>query len=87
MAVQTSNIISSQIYRADDKPYYYKGNKVLLGLVAWNILLFVGAKVYYEWRNQTRDRRWNAMSREQRLHYLSTTKEKGNKRLDFRFAC
>src|SRR6201999_4403793 len=69
MAVQTSNIISSQIYRADDKPYYYKGNKVLLGLVAWNILLFVGAKVYYEWRNQTRDRRWNAMSREQRLHY------------------
>ena len=87
MAVQTSNIFSSQIYRTPDAPYYYKGNKVLLALVAWNVLLFVGGKVYYEWRNRTRDRLWNAMSREQRLHYLSTTKDKGNKRLDFRFAC
>jgi len=87
MAVQASNVFSSQIYRSDDKPYYYRGNKVLLGLVAWNIVLFVGTKVFYEWRNRTRDAKWNAMSREQRLHYLATTKDKGNKRLDFRFAC
>jgi hypothetical protein len=86
MAVQTSNIISSQIYRADDKPYYYRGNKVLLGLVAWNITLFVGAKFYYVWRNSVRDKQWDAMTKEQRLHYLTTTEDKGNKRLDFRFA-
>jgi MFS family permease len=86
MAVQTANIISSQIYQAKDKPYYYKGNKVLLGLVAWNFILFIGAKTYYEWRNKTRDEKWNSMTREQRLHYLSTTEDKGNKRLDFRFA-
>ena len=67
MAVQTSNIISSQIYRADDKPYYYKGNKVLLGIVAWNLVLFVGAKTYYEWKNKQRDSLWNSMSREERL--------------------
>jgi MFS family permease len=86
MAVQTSNIISSQIYRQDDKPYYYKGNKVLLGLVAWNIVLFVGSKTYYQWKNKQRDELWNGMSREERLHYLKTTEDKGNKRLDFRFA-
>ena len=87
MAVQASNVFSSQIYRANDKPYYYRGNKVFLGILAWNVVLFVGTKAYYEWRNRIRDAKWNAMSREQRLHYLATTKDKGNKRLDFRFAC
>jgi hypothetical protein len=86
MSVQASNVFSTQIYRADDKPYYYKGNKVLLALTAYNILLFIGSKVYYEWRNGQRDERWGAMTREERLHYLSTTQDKGNKRLDFRFA-
>ena len=86
MGVQTSNVISSQIYRTPDKPYYYRGNKVLLGLVAWNIVLFCVCKAYYEWRNMVRDQKWNSMTREQRLHYLNNTTDKGNKRLDFRFA-
>lgn len=74
MAVQTSNIIStqvhsnapshllpplkshpltqSQIYRDKDKPLYRTGNKVLLGIAAWNFCLFIGAKVYYFWKNK-----------------------------------
>lgn len=86
MAVQTGSVISSQIYRADDRPYYYRGNKVLLGLVAWNVVLFISAKIYYETKNKSRDEKWNSMSREERVHYLNTTTDKGNKRLDFRFA-
>lgn len=86
MAVQASNIFSSQVYRQDDEPYYYRGNKVLLGILAWNVVAFVGAKAYYVWRNRTRERVWGGMSREERVNYLKTTEEKGNKRLDFRFA-
>ncbi|MCJ1311352.1 hypothetical protein MMC25_005023 [Agyrium rufum] len=86
MAVQTSNIISSQIYRTDDAPLYRRGNKVLLGIAAYNALLFIGAKVYYVWKNNKRDSIWLAMSHEERLDYLATTKDRGNKRLDFRFA-
>ncbi|TVY17185.1 putative transporter protein [Lachnellula arida] len=86
MAVQTSNIISTQIYQDKDKPLYRTGNKVLLGIAAWNFVLFIGAKAYYFWKNKKRDELWDAMSREQKLHYLETTKDKGNKRLDFRFA-
>lgn len=86
MAVQASNVFASQIYRNDDKPYYYKGNKALLGVVAYNIIAFIIAKAYYVHKNNKRDKIWNAMSREERVQYLATTKDKGNKRLDFRFA-
>jgi hypothetical protein len=43
-------------------------------------------KVYYVWRNRTRARIWDAMSPEEKDQYLTTTKDEGNKRLDFRFA-
>jgi Major Facilitator Superfamily len=86
MSVQLASVMASQIYRTDDKPYCYRGNKIFLGLVGWNIVLFIGAKVNYEWGNQVRDQKWNCMTRDQRLHYLNTAQDKGNKRLDFRFA-
>ncbi|KAL3456370.1 major facilitator superfamily domain-containing protein [Aspergillus heterothallicus] len=86
MICQASSIIASNIYRADDKPYYRRGNKVLLAIVAWNMVMTVFIKVYYVMRNRSRDRKWNAMTAEQKDHYLRTTKDEGNKRLDFRFA-
>lgn len=46
-----SNVYGSQIYRDDDKPLYRRGNKVLLGFVAYNCVLFVGAKLYYVRKN------------------------------------
>jgi hypothetical protein len=42
--------------------------------------------MYYVKRNAYRDRKWGAMTEDQRLDYLATTTDEGNKRLDFRFA-
>ena len=50
-----------------------------------NIVLYLFVKSYYVIRNKQRDRKWAAMTEEERLHYLATTKDQGNKRLDFRF--
>ncbi|KXT13338.1 hypothetical protein AC579_6037 [Pseudocercospora musae] len=86
MAVQTSSIVSSQIYREGDKPLYRTGNAALIGICCYNILLFAGTKVFYVTVNSRRDRIWKAMSEEEKEEYLSTTKDQGNKRLDFRFA-
>lgn len=78
--------IFGQIYLEDDKPHYRRGNKVLLAIVGWNMVMTVFIKVYYMRRNRTRDRIWNAMSAEEKDDYLRTTDDEGSKRLDFRFA-
>jgi hypothetical protein len=86
MCVQASSIISQNIYRDDDKPLYRKGNKVLIAICCFNFVLFVGAKVFYVWVNSKREKVWSTMTKEEKDHYLNTTTDKGNKRLDFRFA-
>ena len=86
MFVQLGNIVSANIYRADDAPLYKRGNKDLLAIVSMNIVWYLFTKAYYIWRNKQRDRKWGAMTEEERLNYLATTKDEGNKRLDFRFS-
>ncbi len=86
MFVQASGIIASNIYRKDDAPRYKRGNRVLLSLCIVNIALYVFTKLYYVYRNRSRDTKWNAMTEDERVHYLATTTDAGNKRLDFRFA-
>ncbi|PYH93786.1 MFS general substrate transporter [Aspergillus ellipticus CBS 707.79] len=85
MMVQVSSIVASQIYQEKDKPYYRVGNKVLIALSVFSMVLFVGAKFYYIWRNKRNAARWNAMSGEEREAYLAANQDLGNKRLDFRF--
>lgn len=70
----------------DDAPRYRRGNRVLVALVSTNIVIYLLTKVYYVWRNHTRDKKWNAMTEGEKLRYLATTTDQGNKRLDFRFA-
>ncbi|KAH6618968.1 major facilitator superfamily domain-containing protein [Boeremia exigua] len=86
MTVQASSIISQNIYRTDDKPLYRRGNKVLIAICAYNFALFIGAKIFYMAVNKKREGVWNSMSTEDKETYLRTTKDQGNKRLDFRFA-
>jgi len=82
---QVGNIISSNIYRTPDAPLYRRGNKVLIGISVWNLVLQLFAKVYYIKRNQHKARIWDAYTEDEKVHYLETTKDKGNRRLDFPF--
>ena len=50
-----------------------------------NVFLYLFTKAYYVFRNKRRAEKWNAMTQEERLNYLATTTDEGNKRLDFRF--
>ena len=82
----TSGIFAhSNSFSVDDSPRYKRGNRQLLAILCMNIVLYLLVKTYYVFRNKQRDRKWASMTEEERLHYLATTKDKGNKRLDFRF--
>ena len=85
MCVQTSGIIAANIYQKDDAPRYKRGNRVLLSILILNIFLYLGTKLYYVKRNEYRDKKWGSMSEDEKLRYLATTTDEGNKRLDFRF--
>ncbi|KAG2351135.1 major facilitator superfamily domain-containing protein [Suillus spraguei] len=87
MFVQASSIISAQIYVTSDAPRYRRGNKILIIICCVNVcVLYPSTKAYYIWRNRQRAKIWDAMTTEERVHYLNTTKDVGNRRLDFRFA-
>ncbi|KAM0326979.1 hypothetical protein ACHAQA_006100 [Verticillium albo-atrum] len=86
MFVQVGGIVHANIYRQDDRPNYRRGNTQLAAICAANIVIYLIAKGYYIWRNKTRDREWDVMTREERANYLETTTDSGSKRKDFRFA-
>lgn len=86
MFVQLGSIAANQIYRADDKPFYHRGNFQLFWISFSLIPLLLLVKVYYVWRNKVRARKWDAMTEDEKETYILTTQDKGNKRLDFRFA-
>jgi hypothetical protein len=44
--------------------------------------MFGFIKVYYILKNRSREKKWSVMSKEQRIEYFATTKDKANKRLD-----
>lgn len=86
MFVQMGSIISSQIYRNDDKPLYHRGNSVLFAISALSIPVSLLTKWYYSYQNKQKDLAWSQLTSEQKIDYIYNSADKGNKRLDFRFA-
>ncbi|KAF3054793.1 hypothetical protein GL218_07437 [Daldinia childiae] len=87
MWVQVSGMIGANVYQPSDSPRYFKANKGLLVICIWMcIIQYPGTYYYYRWRNNSKAKKWDAMTPEEQDNYRTTTTDKGNKRLDFRFA-
>lgn len=86
MMVQIGGILSANIYRQEDAPVFRQGNKKLFIIAIAFIPVLLFTKVYYIVRNRQKSQKWSSMSLEERDHYMRTTKDSGNKRLDFQFA-
>lgn len=85
ITIQLSGIASSNIYRSDDSLLYHRGNKQLIAINVATIVAYALAKVYYEARNRWKKARWEKLNPEEKVNYLETTTDLGNKRLDFQF--
>lgn len=85
ISVQLGDIIGANVYISSDAPLYHHGNTILIAIDVAVLFIFLFTKLYYVLKNRSRAKRWDAMSEIQKAEYLSTTKDSGNKRLDFRF--
>ncbi|KAI0461631.1 hypothetical protein LJB42_004702 [Komagataella kurtzmanii] len=85
MMYQVGSIAASNIYRESDKPYYIRGNKIILGITVFNCVFPFFTKAYYIMRNKQKEKKWNSMTKEEQIEYTTNTTDSGVKRLDFRF--
>ncbi|GAA6044188.1 hypothetical protein JCM8097_006445 [Rhodosporidiobolus ruineniae] len=86
MSDQIDDIIGANLYVASDAPRYFRANTVCIILICVNIVfLYPGLWLYYTLRNRHKEKLWNAMTEKEQKHYLATTTDEGNRRLDFRF--
>jgi hypothetical protein len=86
--VQMGSVVGSQIYRQDDQPYYYRGNKVLIAICAFSLVVLVVQRQWLARLNRRKERVWAGMSAEEKLAYqddIAARERDGNTRLDFRF--
>lgn len=87
--VQIGSLVSSQIYRKWDGPYYKTGNAVLVAFCALSLVVMLGQRQMLVWLNKKKEREWRQMTAEEKAVYQSDVlarEREGNKRLDFRFA-
>lgn len=87
--VQVGSLISSQIYRRYDGPYYKQGNAVLLAICALSLVTFLVQRQMLVRLNRKKEEKWRAMTAEEKAAYQSdfaAREQEGNQRLDFRFA-
>lgn len=87
--VQVGSLISSQIYRKYDGPYYKQGNKILVSICALSLVTFVVQRQVLVHLNKKKQQKWEQMTSEEKAVYQADViarEQDGNKRLDFRFA-
>jgi hypothetical protein len=51
------------------------------------LIQYPGTFFYYRWRNNTKAKKWDAMTPEQQHEYRQTTTDTGNKRYDALNGC
>ncbi|KAJ3095390.1 hypothetical protein HDU97_006993 [Phlyctochytrium planicorne] len=85
MSVNISSLPGSQIFRNDDAPLFKRGFVIVNICLSIVVVLFASLFFIYRGINSSRERKWNALTAEQKAEYLRTTKDVGNRRLDFRF--
>jgi hypothetical protein len=86
--VQIGSVVASQIYRTDDSPWYYRGNKILISICAMSCVVFLLQRQWLMHLNKKKDAIWREMTEEEQAVYQNDKSAReldGNKRLDFRF--
>ncbi|CAD0113693.1 unnamed protein product, partial [Aureobasidium uvarum] len=84
---ELGSAVAAQIYREQDKPYYYTGNKVLISICAAAIVVILTHRGVLRYLNRKKRRAWEDMSEVEQRDYDRTKGHRiGNKTLTFAFS-
>ncbi|GAA6050961.1 hypothetical protein JCM3770_005344 [Rhodotorula araucariae] len=75
----------NQVFRGNDAPKYRKAWAACLSLGAVWLAFTLAQTAQYWWTNKQKERKWAALSEEEKERYLATTTEDTGRRLDFRY--
>ncbi|KAJ7094329.1 MFS general substrate transporter [Mycena epipterygia] len=76
---------ASQIYQADDAPFFKRGNSINIAFAGFTTILWIVQKYYYRHLNRTNERKYAALSEQEKREEDSQAEKKGNRSLTFRF--
>ncbi|KAJ7265347.1 MFS general substrate transporter [Mycena haematopus] len=76
---------ASQIYQADDAPFFKRGNSINIAFAGFTTIMWVVQKYYYRHLNRKREREYAALNESEKLEEDRQAEKKGNRSLTFRF--
>ncbi|KAJ7784258.1 MFS general substrate transporter [Mycena metata] len=76
---------ASQIYQADDAPYFKRGNSINIAFAGFTTILWVVQKYYYRHLNKQNAIKYAALTEQEKFEEDSQAEKKGNRSLTFRF--
>jgi len=76
---------ASQIYQADDAPYFKRGNSINIAFAGFTTIMWVVQKYYYRHLNRKNERAYAALSEQEKSEEDSQAEKKGNRSLRFRY--
>jgi len=86
ICVNLGTVAYSNIYQASDAPLYRHGNLALIFITVQNFVAYGLTWLFYRETNRRRQNKWDNMTEKEQQSYIEATTDKGNQRLDFRFA-
>ncbi|KZP33143.1 MFS general substrate transporter [Athelia psychrophila] len=75
----------SQIYQADDSPYFKTGNTINIVFAGTAVCLWIAQKFYYRHLNARHRRQWEALSERERRQVDEDRDKEGSKSVSFTF--
>ncbi|KAJ7668129.1 MFS general substrate transporter [Mycena rosella] len=84
-AANIYGVWASQIYQADDAPYFKRGNSINIAFAGFTTILWVVQKYYYRHLNRRNEREYAALNEQEKLEEDSQAAKKGNRSLTFKY--
>ncbi|KAJ7461924.1 MFS general substrate transporter [Mycena latifolia] len=84
-AANIYGVWASQIYQADDAPYFKRGNSINIAFAGFTTILWVVQKYYYRRLNRRNELKYAALSEQEKVQEDRDAERKGNRSLTFRY--